>query len=362
MTATPFAKTMQDGIDFQSNVLKGVKTLLNLPKDSVRSDLLAKDQVFGIGKMRLFHYKPVTTSAKKVKIPVLVSYALVNRQYMMDIQPDRSVIKAFLDAGLDVYIIDWGYPTAEDRFMTIDDHINWYMDACVDFIRKTTGFKKINLLGVCQGGTFSLMYTALHQDKVNALVTMVTPVDFSTCDALLFAWSKFLDVDSMVDAYGVIPGSVMNVSFLLLKPLSLSLDKYIGLANNKQIEDPEFLTNFLRMEKWIFDSPGQAGETLRQFINDLYKDNKLVKGELMLGDKKVNLKNITCPIFAICAEHDHLVPLASSKPVMDCVGSSDKSFQSHPVGHIGMYVSSRSQKEIAPQIGQWLAEKSKSAS
>lgn len=360
MTAIPFEKAMQESIDFQSNVLKGIKSLLDLPKDEIKSDTLDKDLVFSIGKMRLFHYKPVGT-AKKVKTPLMITYALVNRQYMMDIQPDRSVIKAFLAAGLDVYIVDWGYPTAEDRYMTMDDHINWYMDECVNFIRKTTGHAKINLLGVCQGGTFSSIYTALHQEKVNALVTMVTPIDFSPDDALLFAWSKFLDADALVDAYGVIPGSVMNVSYLMLKPFSLSLDKYIGLATSNQIDNTEFLANFMRMEKWIFDSPGQVGETIRQFINDLYKDNKLVKGELVLGDKTVNLKNITCPLFAICAEYDHLVPLSSSKPIMDAVGSTDKTFTSFPVGHIGMYVSSKSQKEIAPQIGQWLTEKSKHA-
>lgn len=359
MTAMPFDKAIQESIDFQSNVLKGIKTLLDLPKDEIQSDLLDKDEVFSIGKMKLYHYKPVKTATKKVKIPVLISYALVNKQYMMDIQPDRSVIKSFLEAGLDVYIIDWGYPTAEDRYMTMDDHINWYMDECVNFISKETGHKKINLLGVCQGGTFSAIYTAMHQDKVNALVTMVTPVDFSPNDALLFAWSKYMDADVMVDAYGVIPGEVMNISYLMLKPFSLTLDKYIGLATNKKIEDPEFLGNFLRMEKWIFDSPAQAGNTIRQFINDLYKDNKLMTGELELGGKKVNLRNITCPLFAICAEFDHLVPLSSSKPLMDVVGSADKTFVSFPVGHIGMYVSSKSQKEIAPQIGQWLTDKSK---
>jgi polyhydroxyalkanoate synthase len=301
----------------------------------------------------------VETSAKPVRIPVMITYALVNRQYMMDIQPNRSVIKAFLESGLDVYIIDWGYPTAEDRYMTMDDHINWYMDECVDFISKTTGHKKINLLGVCQGGTFSTIYTALHQDRINSLVTMVTPVDFSSSDALLFAWGKDLDADILADAYGVVPGDMMNVSFLLLKPFSLALGKYIDLASDKKIEDPEFLVNFLRMEKWIFDSPGQAGATLRQFIKDLYQDNKLMKGELELGGKKADLKNITCPLFAICAEFDHLVPLSSSKPLLDAVGSTDKSLAVFPVGHIGMYVSSRSQKEIAPRIGQWLAEKSK---
>jgi polyhydroxyalkanoate synthase len=359
MNSEFFEKSVQDSIDFQSNVLKGIKTMLDLPKEDIKSDQLDKVEVFSIGKMKLYHYKPVKTGAKPVKIPVMITYALVNRQYMMDIQPDRSVIKAFLESGLDVYIIDWGYPTAEDRYMSMDDHINWYMDECINFISKTTGHKKINLLGVCQGGTFSTIYTALHQDKINALVTMVTPVDFSPSDALLFAWSKNMDADAMVNAYGVIPGDMMNISFLMLKPFSLTLGKYIELATDKKIEDPEFLGNFLRMEKWIFDSPGQAGDTIRQFINDLYKDNKLMKGELELGGKKVNLKNITCPLLAICAEYDHLVPLSSSKPLMDAVGSTDKTFTAFPVGHIGMYVSSRSQKEIAPQVGRWFAEKSK---
>ena len=359
MSGIPFEKSMQESLEFQNNVLKGFKAMLNLPKESITSDTLEKEEVLSIGKMRLFHYKPLVPAAKRIKMPLLITYALVNRQYMMDIQPDRSVIKTFLQTGLDVYIIDWGYPTAEDRYMSMDDHINWYMDACVEYIRKNTGHKKINLLGVCQGGTFSVIYTSLHQDKINALVTMVTPVDFSPNDALLFAWSKFMDADALVDAYGVIPGEVMNVSYLLLKPFSLTLDKYIGLATSKQIEDPEFLSNFMRMEKWIFDSPGQEGETIRQFIKDCYQDNKLIHGELELGGKKVDLKNITCPLFAICAEYDHLVPLSSSKPIMDAVGSGDKTFTSFPVGHIGMYVSSRSQKEIAPQIGSWLASKSK---
>ena len=359
MSGIPFEKSMQESLEFQNNVLKGFKAMLNLPKESITSDTLEKEEVLSIGKMRLFHYKPLVPAAKRIKMPLLITYALVNRQYMMDIQPDRSVIKTFLQTGLDVYIIDWGYPTAEDRYMSMDDHINWYMDACVNFITKSTGFKKINLLGVCQGGTFSTIYTALHQEKVNALVTMVTPIDFDTDDALLFVWSKNMDAKAMADAYGVIPGSVMNISYLMLKPFSLTLDKYIGLATNKSIEDPEFLSSFLRMEKWIFDSPGQEGETIRQFIEDLYKGNKLIKGELELGGHRVDLKKITCPLFAICAEFDHLVPLSASKPIMDAVGSEDKTFTSFPVGHIGMYVSSRSQKEIAPQIAQWLLTKSK---
>ena len=342
----------------QENVVKGLEVLVNLDPADTASDQLEKDVVFSIGKMRLFHYKPLVSSRRQIKTPLMITYALVNRQYMMDLQPDRSVIKSFLEAGLDVYVIDWGYPTAEDMYMTIDDHVNWYMDDCVDFIRKESGKDKINLLGVCQGGTFSTMYTALHQDKVKNLVTMVVPIDFSSNDGLLFRWSRDMNIDSLVDAYdGVVPGDVMNVAYLILKPLTLTLDKYVGMTD--KWTDPAYLSNFIRMEKWVFDSPAQAGATLSQFINDMYKGNKLAKGELVLGGQTVDMKNITCPVLCACAEYDHLVPLSASRPMMDLIGSDDKQFISFATGHIGMYTSSKSQKDITPQIVEWIKARSK---
>lgn len=69
-------------------------------------------------------------------------------------------------------------PGRDDAYLTLDDYINIYIDDCVEHIRKESGASKINILGVCQGGTFSLMYTALHPENVKNLVTMVTPVDF----------------------------------------------------------------------------------------------------------------------------------------------------------------------------------------
>lgn len=349
-------KSVDEMAVFQEKFTKGMKILMEMKPEDAASDMMEKEEVLRIGKMRLFHYKPTVVGRKLSKIPTLITYALVNRQYMMDIQPDRSVIKSFLDGGMDVYVIDWGYPTAEDMYMTMDDHINWYMGDCVDFIRKAHGVDKINLLGICQGGTFSTIYTALNPDKIKNLITMVVPIDFSSNDALLFHWSKFMNIDSLVDAYGVVPGDVMNFAYLILKPLELTMNKYVGMID--KMDNPEFLQNFMRMEKWVFDSPNQAGETLRQFINDLYKGNKLIKNELELGGKKVDLKNITMPLLCVCAEYDHLVPLSASRPLIEAVGSEDKQFISFKTGHIGMYVSSQSQKSIAPQIVEWLKARS----
>lgn len=349
-------KSMNEMSTYQEKLIKGYKILMDLKPEDAASDQTEKEEVLRIGKMRLYHYKPVVTARKLSKVPTLITYALVNRQYMMDIQPDRSVIKSFLEGGMDVYVIDWGYPTGEDMYMTMDDYINWYMNDCVDFIRKSRKVDKINLLGVCQGGTFSTIYTALNPDKIKNLITMVVPIDFSTNDALLFRWSKYMNIDSLVDAYGVIPGDVMNFSYLILKPLELTMNKYIGMVD--KMDTPEYMTNFMRMEKWVFDSPDQAGETIRQFIKDLYQGNKLIKNELVLGGKTVDLKNITMPLLCVCAEYDHLVPLSASRPLLDAVGSKDTQFLSFKTGHIGMYVSSQSQKSIAPQIVEWTNSRS----
>ena len=352
------AKYVEQMKEMQKNIVDGMNTLLSIKPEDVASDQLEKEEVLRIGKMRLFHYAPTVPAPRQVKTPLMITYALVNRQYMMDLQPDRSVIKSFLDAGLDVYIIDWGYPTAEDMYLTLDDHINWYMDECVDYIRKETKKDKINILGVCQGGTFSTIYTALHQEKIKNLVTLVVPIDFSPDDGMLFRWSRHMNIDSLIEAYnGVVPGDVMNVAYLILKPLTLTLDKYIGMTD--KWADKDYLTNFIRMEKWTFDSPAQVGATLSQFIHDMYQDNKLIKGELELGGETVNLKDIKVPVLCACADKDHLVPLANSEPFMDALGSKDKTFLHFPTGHIGMFTSSRSRKEIIPNIIDWLKERSK---
>jgi polyhydroxyalkanoate synthase len=159
----------------------------------------------------------------------------------------------------------------------------------------------------------------------------------------------------MVEAFGNVPGEFMNWGFLTLKPLQLMVQKYLGFVSI--LDDEQNLKSFLRMEKWIFDSPDQAGEAFRQFIKDFFQGNKLIRGEVALGGKKVNLKNITAPIFNVYATEDHLVPPSSSKALEKYVGSTDVTTVAFPGGHIGIYVSSRSQRELAPTLAKWVKER-----
>lgn len=353
---TPFstfdAKAMMKQLgELNTKLIKGSEFLSEI--DEIDVGTAPKELVYEEDKLKLYHYKP--EADKAIGVPVLIVYALVNRPYMLDIQPDRSFIRNLLKLGLDIYIIDWGYPAQADRYLSMDDYINGYLDNCVDVIRKKSKSDKVSLMGVCQGGTFSAIYASLHPEKVQNLVTLVAPFDFSTNDGLLFSWSKTMDVDALVDAYGVVPGHVLNEGFLMLMPFNLNIKKYVDMLD--VMEDKEKLLNFLRMEKWIFDSPGQAGECLRQFVKDCYQGNKLVKGKLKLGNKTVNLKNISMPVLNIYASADHLVPPAATKPLNDLVGTEDKTLYEFKGGHIGVFVGSRSQKELAPTIADWLTKR-----
>jgi len=344
------ANFFKEMANFQEKLMKGMQNLTRV--EDIDTATTAKELVYKEDKVQLFHYQPEQV---KYPIPVMVVYALVNRQYMMDLQEDRSLFKNLLREGMDLYVIDWGYPSKPDKFTTMEDYIYGYMDNCVDFLRKKTGRKKINLLGVCQGGTFSAIYASLFPQKIQNLILMVAPVDFDTRDGLLNVWAKAMDVDLMVDVMGNIPGDFMNLGFLWLKPFQLILDKYVGLLDN--IGDENVVRNFLRMEKWIFDSPDQAGEAFRKFVKELYRDNKLMKGEFYLGKRKIDLKNIKMPVLNIYGEQDHLVPPSCSRPFKNLVGTKDITDLNYPVGHIGMYVSGKTQRDLAPSVAKWLSER-----
>ncbi|MGH8580465.1 MAG: class III poly(R)-hydroxyalkanoic acid synthase subunit PhaC, partial [Gammaproteobacteria bacterium] len=288
-------------------------------------------------------------------VPVLIVYALVNRPYMADLQKGRSLIEGLLKQGLDVYLIDWGYPDSADRYLTLDDYINGYIDRCVEVIRKRHDLPQINLLGICQGGAFSLCYATLHPDKIKNLITTVTPVDFHTPDDLLSHWVRKVDIDLLVDTLGNMPGEMLNWTFLSLKPYRLMGQKYLDMVNT--LDDPEQAKNFMRMEKWIFDSPDQAGEAFREFITQFYQKNGLMKGEVEIGGERIDLKKITMPVLNIYAAADHLVPPASSKALAACVGTEDYTAVEFPGGHIGIYVSEKAQKLIPTAVSNWLAER-----
>ena len=333
---------------FGDKLNTGVETLRDLGTIDVGTS--AKEAVLHEGKVTLYRYLP--TRAPTNPVPVLIVYALANRPYMMDLQPQRSLIRGLMEMGLEVYLIDWGYPDGEDAGLGLDSYINGYIDACVDKVRERHAVDSVNLLGVCQGGTFTLCYAALHAHKVRNLVLMVTPVDFHTPDNLLTTWLRHVDVDRLVDVLGNVPGELLNWAFVSLKPLRLTGQKYLDMVN--VLDDQEKARTFLRMEKWIHDSPAQAGECFRQFTKDLFQQNKLIKGTLTIGRDVVDLRKVTMPVLNVYATQDHIVPPQAALGIEGRIASDDYTSFAFEGGHIGIYVSAKAQREVPQKIAEWL--------
>ena len=333
-------------------LMKGYETLSNIKEVNVA--VTPKELVWQKDKVKMYHYTRETPA--KTAIPVLVSFAMLNRHDVLDLQPDRSLMKKLLDEGLDIYIMDWGYPTQADKYLTMEDYIDGYMNDAVDFLRKKHKVPKIHKQAICQAGTYSMIYASRYPEKLQSLVTYVAPFDFGEGDNMLYRWAKYIDVDAMVDSVGTIPGEMIDSAFSMLNP-SMNIKKYFGVMDS--LEDEAKLLNFLRMEKWKADLPAIAGEMYRKYIKDLFRNNKLIKGTLELGGKKVDLKKMTVPYLNVYATDDTIIPNESTKAVMSKIGTKDKSEIPFPGGHIGVFVGSRSQKELAPSVAKWTIEHDK---
>ncbi len=310
----------------------------------------AKTEEYSEGKIKLFRYHNPTDI--KNRIPILITYALVNRPYILDLEKNRSFIHGLLEQGLDVYLIDWGYPSRKDRFTTMDDYICGYIHRCVKHITRQHQIDKINILGVCQGGTFGICYAALFPELIQNIVCMITPVDFNKTNSRLSHMVEHIDIDALVESYGNIPGDILNWNFIGVNPADHISRKYLGYMD--KIDDKKESDFFLRMEKWSFDCPDQAGESFRKFCKELYQENRLINDTFYIDKQKVSLKNLTMPILNIYAKNDLIVPQESSSILKTTTSSEDYTAIELGGGHIGMLVKTKKNQQLPQQIAQWL--------
>jgi len=289
--------------------------------------------------------------------PILIVYALINRPYILDLQPGRSVVRRLLEDGFDVYLIDWGEPSQLDASLTLEDYVDRYVDNCVDAVRADAGVDSVNLLGYCMGGTMSAMYTALHEEKVHNLGMMAAGLCFTGQGGVLELWGgeDHFDPGTVAETFGTVPAEFFEVGFDLMDPVQNTVSKYVRLYDN--VEDDDFVENFARMETWLADGIDMAGATYEQFIEDIYQENKLYTNELYLGDQHVDVRGIDVPVLQIVAEYDHLVPPEASTPFNDVVASDDTEVMNVSAGHIGLSVSSRAHDTLWPDVCDWFAER-----
>jgi polyhydroxyalkanoate synthase subunit PhaC len=357
----PPDQVLREALEFGARFARSTEALTRIREDEVDVGATPKEEVWRDGKISLHRYLPLDDAPPKTG-PVLIVYGLIGRYTMADLQEDRSLVRNLLARGVDLYLVDWGHPSRADQFLTLDDYVDWYLDDCVDTIRKAHGLDAITLLGICEGGVFSTLYAALHPEKVQNLILTITPIDFHAdrddgdpTHGFINLWTRNLgedDIHRMIDAFGNLPGEIMASVFQMMTPVR-TLTKY-NLDLLDAAEDDRKLLNFLRMEKWLADRPHHPGAAARQWLIDLYKENRLVRGTLELSARRVDLKDVTMPVLNVYALADHIIPPPTSTALRAHVGTEDYTELPLPGGHVGVYVSSKSQGIVAQSVYDWL--------
>jgi len=344
----PAAHTARTMLALSAKLAAGAASLAALPRDAA-AGATPYDTVWQVDRVRLQRYRG---AAPRCGLPpLLIVYALVNRPYMLDLEADRSFVRGLLEAGREVYLLDWGYPDAADSGLGLDDYLLRYLHAGVEQLCARHAVPALDLLGVCQGGTFALCYTALEPERVRRLAVMVTPVDFHAEGFLLAHWLRYVDVDRLVDTLGNVPGSMLNWAFLALKPLSLSAGKALDLL--EILDDPAQLATFARMEQWLQDSPDQAGRAFREFTDAFFRRNALLRGDLSIGGRAVTLGRIGQPVLNVHARQDHIVPPAASRALGGLLAPGQVGELAFDGGHIGIFASRRARASVPQAVCDW---------
>jgi polyhydroxyalkanoate synthase len=348
-------ETMTEATESNTELPDAMETLETVEVGGTPSEV-----VYTENKLELLHYKPEEAGIEPEEthdVPILIVYALINKPYILDLQAERSVVRRLLEAGHDVYLIDWNEPSRMDQHLTLDDYVNRYIENCVDEVRERSGQEKINVLGYCMGGTMSAMYAALHPQKVNALGLMAAGLCFQGTGGILEEWGsdEYYDAEEVTDTFGNVPAEFLDIGFALMDPVDNYVSKYVRFYEN--LENEDFVENFGRMERWLSEGIDVAGEAYDQFLTDLYQENKLYHNEMYLDGEHVNVENIDMPVLQITGEYDHLIPADASKPFNEVVGSDDVTTIEFSTGHIGLSVSSSSHEEVWPEVCEWYADR-----
>ena len=348
------------------DLAQSAKLIAEVRDEEVEIGTAPKEEVWRSDKVVLYRYKAV--AERKLKIPLLIVFSLVGRYTIVDLQEDRSMVRNLLKLGIDIFVIDWGSPSRADRYLTMGDYINDYLDGAIEAIKEVDNVDRVSVLGICEGGTFSLCYAAIHPQNVENLILMVTPVDFHARDAneplshgLINLWTQNLkgeDIDEMMDVHGVMSGELMGFVFTSMNPVRNALKYNLDLLD--VTDDKKKFLNFLRMEKWIADRPHHPGEVAKQWVKDLYQNNCLVVNKLLLDSQRVELPNVTMPVLNIYARDDHIIPTAMTRDLGKYIGTKDYTELELPAGHMGIFVSGKTQSVLAKSLADWLFAHDKS--
>jgi polyhydroxyalkanoate synthase len=319
--------------------------------------LTPKDVVHREGTAQLYRFRRPNNRPAVSDTPLLLVPSLINRWYILDLREGASVAAALAE-HLDVWLLDWGVPNDEDRYLSWDSLLK-KLGRAVRVIQRTTGSgapatsPKVSMLGYCMGATLAGIWTALHPKDVASFVNLAGPFDFSKAGTLATMVDRsWFDVAAIASAGNITP-PMMQAGFWAFQPTQ-QLAKMMFLPET--LADPVAREAFFALEAWANDNvpfPAAAYET---YIRELYQENKLIRGEHWALGRRVDLKAIDCPVMTIVASRDAICPPSAATALNDAVSSIDKRVFSVKGGHVGAVVGKNTSRDLYPALTAWFTD------
>lgn len=344
----------QIDMEIQKKRWDRIMNILNEPEPEV--GLTPKKLVWRKNKASLWHYP--AQSQNRYEVPIFLVYSLYNRPYILDLAPGSSLIEGLVKKGYNVYLLDWGIPSLGDSQLSLDDYVLDYLQKGIKRAIRHSGAREITLAGYCLGGTISVICAALSEDlPIRNLAIWTVPIDFSKM-AIPEAWLEGLkqgsfNFDRLIDIFGMVPSSYIDMTFRMR---NTPMHNYFGYINTliQRAWDERYVESWKRINKWSNDHVPFAGAAYRQLTNDLYKDNKLVKGEFIIRGENVDLSKIKANLLVVSASRDGIVLEAQALPILDLVSSTDITYEVLQFGHISLVLS----KSFSNLLDNWLKDRS----
>ena len=313
-----------------------------------------RQEIFRTNKSRLWRYE----SRRTIRTPLLFVPNLgISRPYIFDLMPKGSFIEHMTQQGFDFYLVDWGVFGEEDNGLTVEDAVTKILPRLARKALESSGASEMSVLGYCMGAPLSASFVATHPEfPLKNYIDMAGPIDFAHV-GLFGKWldPRYFDVDKYVDTLGSIPAEMVKMGFKLLKP---TMDTSTNLNLWWNLWNPDYVSGFNALNKWANEYLPFPGEFFRQWVRDFYQQNKLIKGELMMAGRRVDLREIRCPVLAVGAKEDNIAPPACVKPLIDVVSTRDKEYVELPGGHISLIAGRGASVHCWPKVASWLAARS----
>jgi len=339
---------------------ENARTLLRVSTSRARVAQTPKQVIWTLNKARLYRYIPVVPAEQRHKVPLLLVFALMNRPYILDLRPGNSFIEYMVKQGYDVYLLDWGAPGPEDKGLKFDDYVLDYLTRAMRKLKAVSGSDEFSMLGWCIGAILATIYAALRPDDgLKNLLLLTAPLDFTDKTAGGFVrWvnDQYFDPEKIIEAFGNVPGEMIDYGAKALKPVENYIGSYLTLWDN--LDNPRIVESWHAMNTWVTDLIPMAGATYKQLIQELYRENRLIEGRMIIRGERVDLSRIRANLLNVIALADHISPPCQSESIMTKVSSKDQLLLKVKGGHIGMMAGSGALKYTWPHIDSWLSARS----